>query len=150
MQIKIVFTVVALLLFSQTFSAQIPPELEISDLKYVYDINRNLQIRTAGTSSGQLSPFNAPTVQEISAVFHNKGDKTIKKIYWEFVFYKKSDAKKIKRIYKVKSHKDIAPNESVKLSKQGRIILNTGNHGVNVFLIEYADGTVWKGKKLKE
>lgn len=134
---------------SQT-SAQMPPNLEISKAKFVYDVNSKLNIYAGNSTSSQRAPFTTDIVQEISALFRNVGNKTIEEVKWEFVIYKDAEYRKVDHVYTVKNKETILPNETVKLRKLGRFFEYSQYLKANVLFIEYADGTIWEGVKTKD
>ncbi len=148
--IRIVTLTVFLLTAGTFISAQTSNDLNVSDARWVYDVNRNFNFHSANSTSSKLSPFNAPVLQEVSALFHNQGNKTVKKVGWEFVVYEDALKTKIKRIYISHDKTDILPGESVRLNKVGLLYDSSQYQEAKVVSIEYADGTSWKGKKTKK
>lgn len=136
--------------FTQTNFPQTAPDLEVSDPQWVYDVNRKFNIHSRNGSSNKRSPVTTPVVQEISALFRNTGEKTVAEVGWEFIVYSDEDFDRIKRIYRVRSEKEIAPEETVRLAGTGIFRERSPYRKVNVYRIEYTDGTVWEGDRTKD
>lgn len=150
---KMVITFAFTLFFLSVASsamAQSFADLIISDARWVYDVNRNFNFHSANSTSSKLSPFTVSVLQEVFAVFHNKGNKSIKKVAWEFIVYQDELKTKIKRIYTSRNKAEISPGESVRLSKVGLLYDNSQYQEVKVYQIEYADETIWNGDRTKK
>ena len=147
---KIATLTVFLLIAGVSISAQTLNVLSVSDARWVYDVNRKFNFYSANLTSSELSPFNAPVLQEVSALFHNQGNKTIKSVRWEFVVFEDALKTEIKRIYTSHNKTDILPDKSVRLNKVGLLYESSQYQEARVVGIEYADGTFWKGTKTKK
>lgn len=87
------------------------------------------------------------------ATLRNGGAKTIKAIFWDYVFTDAREQKELKR-YKLQSKQQILPGETVLLvrdvvldPKDEARHLTTGKQSVEITKIEYTDGSIWKGKQ---
>jgi hypothetical protein len=129
-------------------AAQTSANVEVSDPQFVWDVNRKFNFQRAN-SSNPRAPLSPDPVQEISASFRNTGTKTIKKISWEFITHKADAPTKIEYVHTVNSKREIAPGETVRLSKTGIFWGRSVNLEARVFRIEYADGTVWEDARTK-
>lgn len=122
----------------------------VSDPKFVYNIYGRYNIGLPGNPPQESrAGLSFDPLQEISASFRNTGGKTIKKISWEFITRKKDEPTKIEYVYTVHSRQEIAPGETVRLSKTGAFWTRGINPEARVWRIEYADGSIWEGKKTK-
>jgi hypothetical protein len=135
---------------SFSVAAESPPDLKVSNPEWTYDIYRKFYVRNSAnlTSSGR-APMSGDPVQEISAVFHNLGAKTIKSVTWEFIFYSDSANTKVERVYTSRNKVLLLPGNSVRLSKSGFIPGWMGKEA-RVISVEYQDGLAWKGTKTKK
>lgn len=86
------------------------------------------------------------------AMLKNSGAKTIKAIFWDYVFTDAKEQKELKR-YRLQSKQQILPGETQLLvrdvaldPKDDTRHLTTGKQSVEITKIEYTDGSVWKGK----
>lgn len=123
--------------------------VEVSNPKFVWNIYSKYNVGLANMNSGNRAALSFDPLQEISANFRNNAAKTIKKVSWEFITHKINAPTEIEYVYSVNSNREIAPGETVRLSKTG-VFWGTGiNVEARVFRIEYADGTVWEGTKTK-
>ena len=149
-KLKVVTLTVFLLTAGVSISAQTANELTVSDARWVYDVNRRFNFHSANSTSSKLAPFTASVLQEVSALFHNDGNKTIKSVRWEFVVYKDALKTKVKRVYTSQNKTNILPGESVRLSKVGLLYDSSQYQEARPIGIEYVDGTSWKGKTTKK
>jgi len=125
-------------------------QVEVSDPKFNMNIYGRYNIGLpANPPQGSRAGLSFDPLQEISASFRNTGTKTIKKISWEFITQKQDEPTEIEYVYTVNSTREIAPGETARLSKTGAFWTRGINPKARVFRIEYADGTVWEGKKTK-
>jgi hypothetical protein len=97
---------------------------------------------------------NYPPTDEVSALFHNLGQKVIKSVTWKYVFYQDEQHTKALASRKFSSNKTIKPGESARL-KESVLAMSkprqtTDYQAVLVVRIEYADGTVWSANKIKK
>ena len=153
MQNRLTLIVASMVLLITLFSvrAQDPPVLEVSDPQFTYDVNASLNSR--GAYSGK-SPIPATTVaaspvQEVSALFRNKGTKIIKSIAWEYVVFDDAKETKVRHVYRIRSDKTLLPGESVRLGKEGYHLHYSQYRKARVTRIEYKDGTIWQGAQTK-
>ena len=146
---KVVTLSVFVLTAAVSISAQASNELRVSDARWTYDVNRRFNINSANSTSSKLAPFTTSVLQEVSALFHNDGNKTIKSVRWEFVVYKDALKTKVKRVYTSQTRTNILPGASVRLSKVGLLYDSSQYQEARAIGIEYVDGTNWKGKKTK-
>ena len=130
-------------------AAQTPASVEFSDPKIVWDADRKFNIQYPNSPSSSRAPFTTEVVQEISALFRNTGSRTITKISWEFITRKADSPTKIEYVYTVSSKTNIAPGETVRLSKTGIFWGRSVSLEARAVRVEYADGTVWQGTKTK-
>ena len=155
MQNGLTLIVVSMVLLITLFSvrAQDPPVLEVSDPQFTYDVNASVNSR--GAYSGK-SPIPATTVaafpvQEVSALFRNKGTKIIKSVEWEYVVFNDAKETEVKHVYRIRSNKTLLPGESVRLGKQGyRLKFSQYKGKARVIRIKYGDGTIWQGTQTKK
>lgn len=120
--------------------AQNPPDIEVSDLQWTHDVNRDRRLKGYYARSPAPSP---DFVQQVSVTFRNVGTKPVKYVAWEYVVYKDSDPAKVVRVYKFRSKLMLRPGESARRSKQGLSIQYRRHVEARVARVEYADGTVW-------
>ena len=153
MQTGLTLSVASMVLLITLLSvrAQDPPVLEVSDPQFTYDVNASLNSR--GAYSGK-SPIPATTVaaspvQEVSALFRNKGTKIIKSIAWEYVVFDDAKETKVRHVYRIRSDKTLLPGESVRLGKEGYHLHYSQYRKARVTRIEYKDGTIWQGAQTK-
>ena len=153
MQNRLTLIVASMVLLITLFSvrAQDPSVLEVSDPQFTYDVNASLNSR--GAYSGK-SPIPATTVaaspvQEVSALFRNKGKKIIKSIAWEYVVFDDAKETNVRHVYRIRSDKTLLPGESVRLGKEGYHLHYSQYRKACVTRIEYKDGTIWQGAQTK-
>lgn len=86
------------------------------------------------------------------ATFRNAGAKAVKAVEWDYVFSEPEGGKELKR-YRLQSKQPIAAGATETLAKEVFIKpeensrhLTAGRQSVSVARVEYADGSVWKGK----
>jgi hypothetical protein len=87
------------------------------------------------------------------ATLKNSGAKTIKVVYWDYVFRDVKEQKELRR-YRLQSKQQILPGETQVLlrdvaldPKDDTRHLTSGRQSVEVTKIEYTDGSIWKGKQ---
>ncbi|HVF49345.1 MAG TPA: hypothetical protein VNA19_04620 [Pyrinomonadaceae bacterium] len=87
------------------------------------------------------------------ATVRNTGAKTVKSLYWDYVFADPEDASKELKRYKIQSKQQILPGQTQTLTKElfhepkeSTRHVTAGRQSVLVTRIEYTDGTVWKSK----
>jgi hypothetical protein len=146
MRIGFVLMTVALvaLLAPVVAVAQDQPDVEVSNLQWQHDVNKNYRVR------GNFSRSPAPSpdfMQEVSADFRNAGTRTVKFVTWEYVVYADSDTTKEFRTYKFRSKAPLRPGESMRLSKQGVGIQYGRRVEARIVRVDYADGSVWRRAK---
>jgi hypothetical protein len=132
---------VSLLVASVPAAAQNSPDVEVSDLQWTHDVNRERRLKGYYSRSPDPSP---DFVQKVSATFRNVGTKPVKSLTWEYIVYEDSDPTKVVRIYKFRSKTLLRPGESANLSKVGIGIQYRRHVEARVIKVEYADGTVWQ------
>jgi hypothetical protein len=145
-------TFIILMLVFSTFisiSAQTGSGLEVSKPEFIYDVNARFKPKTGDPTLNNRAPFWTEVVQEISALFRNTGTKTVKKVSWQFIIYQNHARTEIRGIYNFKNSAEILPGSSLRLSKDGRFEKSSRFNEVNVFRVEYTDGTIWEGPKTK-
>jgi hypothetical protein len=131
-------------------AAQTAADVDVSDPKFNMNIYGRYNIGLpANPPQGSRAGLSFDPLQEISASFRNSGTKTIKKISWEFITQKQAEPTEIEYVYTVNSNQEIAPGETVRLSKTGAFWTRGISPKARVVRVEYADGTVWKGTKTK-
>lgn len=148
---KLVAACVFLFIVSVSTGAQTPPELEVSDARFTYNVNASLDpsnVLSGKRASAATTVTDSP-VQRVSALFRNAGSKPIKSVSWEYIVFKDSDEREILEVYSVQSNRTILPGESARLSKEGYHLRNSSHQKARVTRIKYADGTVWQGTKTK-
>jgi hypothetical protein len=86
-RIAIIAASIFLLIAPFSAMAQNPPDLEVSDPLWVYDVNVRFSVNAFNSGIiGAQGGFNSPyVVNEVSALFRNTGTKTAKSVTWEFV-----------------------------------------------------------------
>lgn len=139
-----------LLVLSVSVKAQSAPDVEVSDLRYVYDVNRNFELRAP--SEQRVSPASTVTsspVQQVSALFTNTGTKSIKAVTWEYVIFKDAQETELLQVYTTRSKTMLLPGQAARLDKTGYQLKNTQYMKARVTRIEYTDGTIWQGTKTK-
>jgi hypothetical protein len=139
-----------LLVLSVSAKAQSAPDLEVSDLRYVYDVNANFESRAP--SERRISPASTVTsfpVQQVSALFTNTGAKSIKAVTWEYVIFKDAQETELLHVYTIRSKTALLPGQSARLDKTGYQLKNSQHMKARVTRIEYTDGTIWQGAKTK-
>jgi hypothetical protein len=148
---KLVAAWVFLFIASVSIGAQSPPELEVSDARFTYNVNAALDPANvlSGKRAGAPTTVTDSPVQRVSALFRNAGSKPIKSVSWEYIVFKDSDEREILEVYSVRSNRTILPGESARLHKEGYRLRNSSYQKARVTRIEYADGTVWQGSKTK-
>ncbi len=131
--------------------AQDPPVLEVSDPRFTYDVNASHNTRGAypGKTPASVTTVTASPVQEVSALFRNKGTKIIKSVAWEYVVFDDAKETKVRRVYRIRSDKTLLPGESVRLGKQGYRLHDSQFRKARVTRIEFKDGTIWEGAQTK-
>ncbi|HEX8457506.1 MAG TPA: hypothetical protein VF656_09430 [Pyrinomonadaceae bacterium] len=133
-------------------AAQTPSDLEVSDARFIYDVNASVGPSGGYSNSGGGLPATTVTdspVQQVSALFRNTGTRAIKSVAWEYVVYKDASEQEILKVYSVRSNRTILPGASVRLAKEGYHLKHSPHETARVTRIEYADGTVWQGAKTK-
>ena len=142
----------AVIVFSMALGAAAQTaDVEVSNPKFVWNIYGTYGIGQFSSSpAGSRAGLSFDPLQEISADFRNTGTKTIRKISWEFISHKADNPAKIDYIYSVESKEQIAPGETVRLSKTGVFWGRGVNVQARVFRVEFADGTVWEGTKTRK
>jgi len=135
---------VSLLAAPVSAKAQNPPNVEVSDLKWTHDVNRDHRLK----GYYERSPVPSPEfMQQVSATFRNVGTKPVKSVTWEYAVYEDSDPAKLVRVYKFHNKALLRPGESKRLSKEGLGIQNRLRVEARVVKIAYEDGTVWRYDK---
>ena len=124
--------------------AQNPPDIEVSDLQWTHDVNRDHRLKGYYARSPAPSP---DFVQQVSATFRNVGTKPVKSVTWEYVVYEDTDPARVVRVYKFHTKALLRPGESERLSKQGLGIQHRRHVEARVVRVEYGDGTVWRRAK---
>ena len=138
------------LVLSVSVQAQDAPDLEVSGPRFVYDVNKNLELRAP--SEQRVSPSTTVTgspVQQVSALFRNTGTKSIKAVTWEYLIFKDEQPTQLQHVYTTHSKTAILPGQSVRLDKTGYQLKNSQYMKARVTRIEYTDGTFWQGAKTK-
>lgn len=86
------------------------------------------------------------------ATLKNGGAKTIKAIFWDYVFTDAKEQKELKR-YRLQSKQQILPGETQVLLRdvgldpqESTRHITTGKQSVEITKIEYADGSIWRQK----
>lgn len=148
-KISILTLTAFLVIMSVSAAAQTPPDLEISDPQFVWNVNSKFVIRTANSTSSELTPLTMEMVQEISALFRNTGTKTIKRVSWQYIGYEDVARTKIWFAYTSRNKTTILPGDEVRLNKLGSYTGRARAVEAKIFRIEYADGTIWEGEKTK-
>jgi hypothetical protein len=125
-------------------AAQNAPDVEVSDLQWTYDVNRDGRLK----GYYQRPPVASPDpVQRVAATFRNNGAKPVKAVTWEYVAYSDSDPSRVVRVYKFDGKARLRPGESARLSEQGLNIQHRRRVEARVVGVEYEDGTVWRRAK---
>jgi hypothetical protein len=138
------------LVLSVSVKAQSAPDLEVVDPQFVYDVNKNLELRAS--SDEPLSPATTVTgspIQQVSALFSNTGTKSIKAVTWEYIIFKDEQETEVLHIYTIRSKTMLLPGESARLDKTGYQLKNSQYMKACVTRIDYADGTIWQRAKTK-
>lgn len=150
---KLFAACVCLFALPATLAAQqTPPDLEVSDARFTYDVNAAFETSDA-FSGKRASPATTVTnspVQSVSALFRHAGAKPIRSVSWEFVVFRDAGEREILKVHSIRSDRTILPGESVRLRKEGYHLKGSPYRAARVTRIEYADGTVWQGAKTKK
>lgn len=133
-------------------SAQVKPDLVPSEHYWRRSIVVSANAHSSPVDRGQATSY--PPTDEVSALFHNVGQKVIKSVTWKYVFYKDEQRTQELASRKFSSNKTIKPGESERL-KASVLALSeprqlTDYQGVIVVRIEYADRTIWSAGKPKK
>ncbi len=150
---KLFAACVCLFVLPATLAAQqqTPPDLEVSDARFTYDVNARFHpssVSSRKNAAAATTVTDSP-VQSVSALFRNAGAKPIKSISWEFIVFKDGEMDEIVKVHSIRSNRTILPSESVRLQKEGYHLKRSPYQTARVTRIEYADGTVWQGAKTK-
>lgn len=135
---------VSLLIAPASTVAQNPAGVEVADVQWTHDVNKENRLKGYYARSPAPSP---DFVQAVSATFSNVGTKLVKSVTWEYVVYEDSDPTKVVRVYKFRSNALLRPGESKRLSKEGLNIQHRRYVEARVARVEYADGTIWQVRK---
>ena len=149
MRHKIILLTIIVFSMIAGVSAQTVADVEVSDPKFVWNIYSKYNVGTPNPASRDRAALSFDPLQEISAGFRNTGIKPIKKISWEFITHKVDAPTEIEYVYTASSKIDIAPSETVRLSKTGVFLTRGAKPEARVFRIEYADGSLWEGARTK-
>jgi hypothetical protein len=83
----------------------------------------------------------------------NKGAKSIKAVWWDYIFTDAVERRELKR-YKLQSKQQILPGETQLLSRDVELDpkdntrhITTGKQSIEITRIEYTDGSVWRQKQ---
>ena len=143
-----VATLIFLCATSIPIVAQNPPDLEVSDPQFIYDVNTRFSRSAFDGKDGFPSTIVTDSpVQRVSALFRNRGSKPIKSVSWEYITFKDAEEKEVWRVSSVRSNTRILPGESVRLGKEGYHLPDSQYKRIRVTHIESADGTIWQGTK---
>lgn len=131
--------------------AQSAPDLEVSDLQFVYDVNANFQLRAAPTEkrAAPATTVTSSPIQQVSALFRNTGAKPVKAVTWEYLIFKDAQDTQPLHVYTTRSKTMLLPGQAARLDKTGYQLKNTQYMKARVTRIEYTDGTIWQGAKTK-
>lgn len=151
-QVKYLLVAVSMsiLVLSVSVKAQTAPDLEVSEPQFVYDVNRNFELRAP--SERRVSPASTVTsspVQQLSALFRNTGAKSVKAVTWEYLIFKDAQDTEPLHIYTTRSKTMLLPGQAARLDKTGYQLKNSQHMKARVTRIEYTDGTIWQGAKTK-
>lgn len=137
--------------------AQDAPGVNVSDPRWVYlqdgYFSRNTHF-SAGGSSGGYAASNPP-LYEVSTLLRNVGEKSIKSVTWEYVFYGKGQPSEVVYSHRFKSGKRIEPGQSVRLKEYLPAASGNGpkrftdSYAVRISRLKYTDGTVWEAAKVR-
>jgi hypothetical protein len=133
-----------LLLGGISIKAQKPLDLEVSDIKLTKDANKRFRSLIPSKEYIDFYSKNPFLLDEVSALFHNKGTKTIKSVKWEYVIYKDSAETEIAHTYKNHSKILLQPDESVRLQKSGYNLIQSPYKQIKITQIVYTDGSIWR------
>ncbi len=147
----LIVALMVLLITPFSVRAQDPPDLEVSDPQFTYDVNTRLNSRGAYSGKNPVPATTVATspVQEVSALFRNKGTKIIKSVAWEYVVFDDPKETKVQHVYRIRSDETLLPGESVRLGKEGYHLHYSQYRKARVTRIEYADGKIWQGAQTK-
>lgn len=127
-----------------------PPDFEVSDPQFAYDVNARFRPSTQLFAKDNITDSKGTTnwiVQERSALFHNTGTKTVESVTWEYILYRDAAKTDLARVYTIRNRTKILPGESLRLKKAVYSMTTSPYKNARIVRIEYADGTIWKGTK---
>lgn len=142
----------AVLFASVPARAQSSHGLEVSEPKWRYlSVRESADYRpsfSSDRSSAGMSTLAVGT-HEVSALFENRGAKTVKSVVWEYVFFKDTTQTAVKRKHTFRDSKRINPGEAVRPKHLLVTPRATGSvyDVVRIVRVEYEDGTVWRASK---
>ena len=138
-----------------TAAAQSAPDLQVTDPQWGYlqdgYFAGNTHFSAGGNDHGYAT--NNPPLTPVSALFQNTGQKIIKSVTWEYLYFKDSQQTEVVAHRKFHSRKRITPGTSVRLKEY--VLASSGPRrttdfpGVRITRIKYADGTTWAAAKTK-
>ena len=141
----LIVALMVLLIVPFSVRAQDSPDLEVSDPQFFLDVNVGFKKNPIPSP-----PAVTPRVQEVSALFRNKGTKIIKSVEWEYVVFNDAKETEVKHVYRIRSNKTLLPGESVRLGYEGYHLKYSQYRKARVIRIKYGDGTIWQGTQTKK
>lgn len=153
MGIRNMLIVPSLILLIAPFSVlgQTPPDLEVSDPQFTYDVNAtfNSRIASSGRQGMPATTVTDSPVQQVSALFRNVGTKIVKSIEWEYIVFSDAKDAEVRHVHRIRNDKTLLPGETMRLEKTGYRLHHSQYKKARVTRIKYADGTIWQSTRTK-
>jgi hypothetical protein len=142
------------LFLSSTVFAQTPADLELSNPRFKQQMDFNFAPRLTADESGSENFKSAPRLEknvygskwssQAEVIAHNTSPKTIKTIYWEYIFFADPSMQRILGRSQTRSTSKLRAGETKKIKGTVQSPLISQYQKALPLRIEYTDGTVWQ------